>query len=274
MTVPTTEITGFDQHYAWRHRELPPVEMLRTDLWSIPLPIPDNPLRYVSIYVLATPRGLTLIDAGWGSDEAWAALRSGLATLGADISDIQGCLVTHQHFDHIGLAARIREASGAWIALHPADYEAVADPDFREPDRAVPVDIEWLVSLGASRDEARRLRSSPAPFRRRATIAMPDRLIEDGELVGGRGWDLRAVHTPGHTRGHLCFLEERTRELFGGDSLLPRITPSVAGYRDGHGDALGDFLASLDKMATYTIGEVLPAHEWRFRGGKARGPGL
>lgn len=270
MTVPATEVTGLDQYRAWRQRELPPAEMLRTDLWSIPLPIPDNPLRYVSVYVLAAPDGLTLIDAGWGSDEAWAALLAGLATFGADVSDIHGCLITHQHFDHIGLASRIREASDAWIALHPADYEAITDPDFREPDRAVPVDIEWLVSLGAPSEEARRLRSSPAPFLRRATIAVPDRLIEDGELVGVLGWELRAVHTPGHTRGHLCFVEERTRELFGGDSLLPRITPSVAAYRDGRGDALGDFLASLDKMATHAIDEVLPAHEWRFRGVDAR----
>jgi len=259
------EVTGVHQYDAWQRREMPHVELLRTDLWSIPLPMPESPLRYVSVYALAGPGGLTLIDAGWGSDEAWTALKSGLATFGADVSDIRACLVTHLHYDHIGLAGRIREASDAWIALHPADQEVLADPAFREPHRALPADIDWLVSLGAPRDEAARMRSSSPAYARRAEIVMPDRLIEGGTSVTVRGWQLRALHTPGHTPGHLCFVDERTHDLFGGDSLLPRITPSIGAYRHG-GDALGDFLASLDTMAAAGLEHVLPAHEWRFRG--------
>ena len=44
-----------------------------------------------------------------------------LAVAGYAIGDVQGVLVTHIHPDHYGLAGRIRETSGAWIALHPAD---------------------------------------------------------------------------------------------------------------------------------------------------------
>jgi glyoxylase-like metal-dependent hydrolase (beta-lactamase superfamily II) len=266
QAAPTSEITGVAQHAAWLRHVLPPVERLRTDLWSIPVPIPHNPLRYVSVYVLAGDSGLTLVDAGWGSDESWAALCAGLAGLGASIADVRACLVTHQHFDHIGLAGRIREASGAWIGLHPADRDAILSPEFRDAALAAPADVRWLLHLGASREEALRLAGRRPENDPRASFAVPDRLITDGQALDVPGWSLRAVHTPGHTPGHLCFVEEKTRLLFGGDHVLPRISPNISADRRPDVDALADFLHSLDKIATVEVDEVLPAHEWRFRG--------
>lgn len=38
-----------------------------------PVPIPDNPLRYVLVYALELDDGLALIDAGWDTDDAWLA---------------------------------------------------------------------------------------------------------------------------------------------------------------------------------------------------------
>jgi glyoxylase-like metal-dependent hydrolase (beta-lactamase superfamily II) len=260
------EATGAAQREAWIQRVLPPVEQLRPDLWSIPVPMPKSPLRYVSVYVLGSESGLTLVDAGWDSEESWDALLGGLDGIGASVADVRGVLVTHQHLDHIGLARRIRAECGAWIALHPADRDAVASPDFREPAVANPAELRWLVSLGTSPAEARRLvgdRPEPDP---RSLVAIPDRLVVDGERVGVPGWDLRAVHTPGHTPGHLCFIDERGGLFFAGDHVLPRISPNVSADRDLHADALGDFLASLGRVRDLDVGEVLPAHEWRFRG--------
>src|SRR4051794_41855835 len=89
--VPGVDITGTAQHEAWRARALPPVERLREDLWSIPVPIPHGGLRYVTAYVLAlADGGLGLIDTGWDSDDAWAALTRGLAALGGSAADGRG----------------------------------------------------------------------------------------------------------------------------------------------------------------------------------------
>ena len=38
---------------------LPPVERVRPGLWSIPVPIPNNPLRYVLVYAFETDREST-----------------------------------------------------------------------------------------------------------------------------------------------------------------------------------------------------------------------
>jgi glyoxylase-like metal-dependent hydrolase (beta-lactamase superfamily II) len=260
------EVTGVQQHASWLARLLPPVEQIRSDLWSIPVPMPDSPLRYVSVYVLAGESTLTLIDAGWDSDESWRALCDGLVSMGASIADVRGCLVTHQHFDHIGLARRVREASGAWIGLHPADRDAIMRPDFRDPELAARADVAWLITLGASRSEAARLAHIPTGGDHRSRFAIPDRLIDDGEVVAVPGWTLRAMHTPGHTPGHLCFVDEGAQLLFAGDHVLPRISPNISVDRRPEVDALGDFLRSLDKVGAHEIEEVLPAHEWRFRG--------
>src|SRR3712207_4092343 len=149
------KITGTAQHEAWATRSLPPVEQVRDGLWSIPVPIPHNPLRYVSVHAFALDGGgLGLLDTGWGSDESWAALTGGLAEIGAGVDDVRGAVVTHLHFDHLGLASRVREASGAWIAMHPADATSVARVSAAGARAFVESEVEFLVGLGADRGDA------------------------------------------------------------------------------------------------------------------------
>jgi glyoxylase-like metal-dependent hydrolase (beta-lactamase superfamily II) len=179
-------------------------------------------------------------------------------------------LVTHLHFDHLGLAARVRDASGAWIAMHPADAGAVARLNTAGAQAMVGTEIEFLVGLGADRDEAV---SDVGPAERMegfTRMAVPDRLLEDGEHADFPGWRMRAVHTPGHTPGHLCFAEENTRLLFSGDHVLPRITPNISTSHAGLDDPLRNYLDSLAAVRDLDPDEVLPAHEWRFRGLDAR----
>ena len=70
---------------------LPPVERVRPGLWSIPVPIPNNPLRYVLVYAFETDRGPYLIDAGWNTDDAYQTLVAGLDQAGFAIGDVRAC---------------------------------------------------------------------------------------------------------------------------------------------------------------------------------------
>ena len=259
-------ITGTLQREAWLQRVMPPPEQLAGDLWSLPVPIPDNPLRYVSSYAFGTGEGVVLIDAGWDTEESWRSLLDGLRFIGASPADVRGVLVTHMHFDHIGLARRLREASGAWIALHPADQAVLARPDFRSADLAVAREAELLCGLGASPAEAAAAVGPAERWAKFATMALPDRTLTDGDLADVPGWKLRALHTPGHTPGHLCFVDERSRRLFSGDHILPRITPNISVQRGEPAAPLEDYLSSLAKVRDLDVEEVLPAHEWRFKG--------
>lgn len=261
------EITGTAQHEAWQRKDLPPVEQLRTDLWSIPVPMPHGPLRYVSVYVFALAGGgLGLIDAGWESELGWEALTTGLAGIGGSMADVRGVLVTHLHFDHLGLAGRVRRQSGAWIAMHPADAAVVRQLNGRTAAAAATAEVAFLVRLGADPAEARDDADHPEAMEPFLRMAAPDRLLEDGDVADLPGWRLRALHTPGHTAGHLCFAEERTELLFSGDHVLPRISPNISTTGDGEPDPLRSYLASLASVRDLAPREVLPAHEWRFRG--------
>lgn len=90
------------------------------------MPIPHNPLGYVRCYVLEAEGGLILVDPGWDDPDPYAVLMAGLAAIGAVPADISGVVVTHYHPDHGGLAGRIRQESGAWVAMHPADANRIA----------------------------------------------------------------------------------------------------------------------------------------------------
>src|ERR1700691_3122460 len=139
-------VTGTAQRQAWGDRVLPPVEKVGAGRWSVPTPFPNSPLRYVLAYLLESPRGPVLIDTGWPSDEAWDGLVAGVAATGHQIADIAAVLVTHFHADHFGLAHRVREASGAWVGMHPADAAILSD--FPARDGWQDEDRAWMARRG------------------------------------------------------------------------------------------------------------------------------
>jgi glyoxylase-like metal-dependent hydrolase (beta-lactamase superfamily II) len=257
------DVTGTRQLAAWRERVMPPVEELAADLWSIPVPIPNNPLRYVNSYAFASGGGLVLLDTGWPADTAWEALVAGLASIGAGVTDVRGALISHMHFDHAGLIGRLREASGAWIAMHPADSVVITESALLDPGRMVERQAAFLRVLGAPAEEAT---GSPWAFQVLSGMGRPDRELSDGDLADVPGWRLRAVHTPGHTPGHLCFVDELSQRMFAGDHILPRITPNISVQAVEGVQPLADYLKSLAKVRDLDVDEVMPAHEWRFRG--------
>jgi glyoxylase-like metal-dependent hydrolase (beta-lactamase superfamily II) len=239
----------------------------------VPVPIPSSSLRYVFVYVFETDTGLYLIDVGWNTDDAFNALTAGLGQLGAKMDDVAGMLVTHIHADHYGLAGRVREASGAWIALHPADAAMIVDR-YEDPEPLLERMAAMLRRQGAPTEEIETLANSAMPVRGYVDIAQPDVLLEDGEKPEVKGWDLTAIWTPGHSPGHLCFWEDTQQLMLSGDHVLPRITPNIPFHPQAGPNPLGDFLHSLEKLRPYQAVEVLPAHEHRFVGLEGRLDGL
>jgi glyoxylase-like metal-dependent hydrolase (beta-lactamase superfamily II) len=269
------EITGTLQKQAWIDKVMPPVEKIRPDMWSIPVPMPDSPLRYVLVYLLEVPDGVVLVDAGWNTDEAWSALTAGLAAAGYTMADVKGVLVTHIHPDHYGLAGRVQEASGAWVALHPKDEALLHDR--YEPSlipRLIALTKTHLLRCGVPEEISDELSESSMGISNLIRLARVDVRLEDGDRVDIRGWELRAIWTPGHSPGHLCFFDSERRLLLSGDHVLPRISPAVTVHPQQRPSPLADFTDSLLKVGRLDVDEVLPAHEYRFRGLRDRVDGL
>jgi glyoxylase-like metal-dependent hydrolase (beta-lactamase superfamily II) len=257
------EVTGQLQHEAWQRRVLPSTELVRPGLWSVPVPIPDNPLRYVNVYVFELADGVAVVDAGWPEQQAWEALVEGLAVTGHRPADVRAVLVSHAHADHYGLAPRLRAESGAWVGLHREDAALLEPQDIQGfVDRSA----RWLQERGAPADEAKMLVGRKEDYERFFTLDPPDKLIEDGEQPLLPAWDLTAVWTPGHSPGHLCFHLPSTGVLLSGDHVLPRITPNITARTRNEDNPLDSYLRSLRRVAGMYVTEVLPAHEYRFIG--------
>jgi len=258
-------VTGTAQRDAWVARTWPPVEEVRAGLWSVPVPIPENPLRYTLTYLIATDSALLVIDPGWDTDAGWNALSDGLKTTGASPEDVSGIVVTHMHPDHHGMSGRLRDASGAWIAMHPAERETLAMMRAQGADMAAG-DRAWLRGCGVPEEIAAELNMGSGNGPTFAGMVDPDRLLEHGDLVPVDGRRLRAVWTPGHTPGHLCLHEETENVLLTGDHVLPRISPNIGLQPHAAEPPLAAYLRSLEFVASYDSAEALPAHEYRFAG--------
>ncbi|MER7947082.1 MBL fold metallo-hydrolase [Streptomyces sp. NPDC096079] len=249
-------------------------------VWSLRVPIPDNPLGHTLVHVLDTDRGPVLVDTGWDDPASWDELVGGLDALGLSVRDVHGVVITHHHPDHHGLSGRVREESGAWIAMHAADAAVVRRTRASEPGVWFDYLARKLATVGAPEDHIAPLLAARDSGRMRTLpglrSALPDREIVPGELLDLAGRRLRAVWTPGHTPGHVCLhLEEEHPSrlpghgrLFSGDHLLPGISPHIGLYEDPdeatETDPLGDYLDSLERIGRLGVAEVLPAHQYAF----------
>jgi glyoxylase-like metal-dependent hydrolase (beta-lactamase superfamily II) len=89
--------------------------------------------------------------------------------------------------------------------------------------------------------------------------AEPDEWLTAGE-VALDGRSLLAIPTPGHTQGHVVFLDRENGLLFAGDHVLPHITPSIGFDLGDSGLPLLDYLDALQLVTDYPDARLLPAH--------------
>lgn len=94
----------------------------------------------------------------------------------------------------------------------------------------------------------------------------PHRILADGEAVMTETGELRAVATPGHTAGHLCYDLVGSELLFSGDHVMAWST-SVVVPPDGR---MADYMSSLDRLVSVGARCYLPAHGGPVTDGLAR----
>ena len=123
-----------------------------------------------------------IIDPG---DEAEAILKS-VKDLGLDIKSI---VLTHGHIDHIGAVKEVKEATGAEVAIHADDAQALQESS-----------VSAMFGL-----------SYPTPL-------PADRLLNDGDSIDIGDLHFLVVHTPGHSLGGICLVGEGM--VFSGDTLF------------------------------------------------------
>ena len=233
-------------------------ETIRPGVHRVPLPLPGDGLRAVNVYLLEEDDGIVMIDGGWALPQSRAALETAMAALGHDLGEITRILVTHVHRDHYTNAVALRRLLGARIFLGAGERPGLEM--LREIRTDVPVTSLDVLRRGGAGDLADRIRAATDRETFDATDwEMPDGWLGPGVLDLGRR-SLRVVPTPGHTRGHVVYLDEAAGLLFAGDHVLPHITPSIGFELAAPGLPLADYLTSLRLMTTFADARLLPAH--------------
>ncbi|MFB3820236.1 MAG: MBL fold metallo-hydrolase, partial [Candidatus Methylomirabilales bacterium] len=235
-----------------------PEEVL-PDIFRLEIPLPRNPLRAVNAYVVRGGGRWLMIDTGMNRPECLDAVRAGLAALGVDLGRTD-FFITHGHSDHVGLVSELA-APGSRIFMHARDAAILANPELWS-DMAVAARTHGFPDpeTAVMKHPGRKYLFSGQP--RFTHIAEGDRLP-----VGKYAW--RCVETPGHTPGHVCLHDAERRILVSGDHILATITPNISGWVEGP-DPLGDFLASLGKVAAMEADATLPAHRGVIRDHRGR----
>jgi glyoxylase-like metal-dependent hydrolase (beta-lactamase superfamily II) len=228
-------------------------------VFRMPLPLPNDGLKAVNVYAIATDDGFTLVDAGWAISEARDVLTTSLGRLGAGLGDVRRFLVTHVHRDHYTLAVTLRRELGARIGLGAGD-RATLEFLHRPDTTPLKQSIADLRMLGADRLADRLAEMVRDHGVDRTQWELPDEWLREGpiELPGGR--TLQAVETPGHTAGHLVFHDVEAGVLFAGDHVLPTITPSIGFEPVPTPAPLASFLRSLRLVRERPDAVLLPAH--------------
>ena len=197
-------------------------------MWSIPVPIPDNPLRYVLTYLIEHQSGFLMVDPGWDHPDSWPRSPRGWPRRGSRSGasppwSSPTCTPTTT-----ACPARCRRSPGAWIGMHEREDA-------------------WLGRVRPSRARCGRDWPSTCALRRaarraRGTAAGPPGAAAAGPPGDGAGRPAAGPRRPGRRAGLQlrARLDARAlarapvlprpdhRLLLTGDHVLPRITPNVS----------------------------------------------
>jgi glyoxylase-like metal-dependent hydrolase (beta-lactamase superfamily II) len=188
----------------------------------IQIPLPVAYLGSVNVWLL-TGEPLTLVDTGAKTDEDLEALELQLAARGLAIEDVELVLITHHHLDHSGLAATIRERSGARVAAHKKTAEWGVDSAARfAAERRF---TEELMREHCVPDDAiARTERFFAEIVDRSSDYETDLVLAHGDEVVAGGRTLTVIFRPGHSTTDTLFIDGAERIAFVGDHLLAQIT--------------------------------------------------
>ncbi|KQR66506.1 MBL fold metallo-hydrolase [Frigoribacterium sp. Leaf172] len=210
----------------------------------------------VAAYLVVTPDGVTVIDAGLPG--LHAELVAELASLGRTPADVRGVVLTHGDGDHLGFAERLRREHGVPVFIHAADVA-------RAKGGAKPKNAKQRMRLGAV--------LGFLAYTLRKGGVKTDWLTEVVELHGGETLDLpgspQVIPMPGHSEGSIAVFVPGVDAVFVGDALTTRhvltgeVGPAPAPFTDEPEQALDALSALVETGATW----VLPGHGAPWSGG-------
>ena len=243
------------------------------DIYQIKIDVPFA-VKYVCLYLFKLNGKNILIDSGLNMGNWKKKLFSALEELNISIQDIDYCIITHLHTDHIGLVRLLKQKNpNLKILMHDITHELLKwetnDNNLKELEKEARKIANQLIKYGISEEQGDRIVKFFTFWPKFLQYQKPDIIVHDGDIIFD---NLEIIWTPGHSFGHICIYDKQRKYLFSGDHILSRITPHIGNfvvpnylaeqYKDyDFNNILKHYLASLDKIDNLNSKIIFPAHQ-------------
>ncbi len=131
-------------------------------------------------------------------------------------------LLTHGHFDHAGAAKTLKDEFDIAVYAHEAEADTLHDPE---------KNVSWMVNCKESYDA--------------------DVFLKDNQVINLAGFEIKVLHTPGHTEGGCCYYIADEGVIFTGDTLFAQ----SVGRTDFPGGSMSQIVRSIQEKLM-TLNEV------------------
>ena len=232
------------------------IEEIVPNLYRAEIPLPKSPLKSLNSYIITDRDRFLIIDTGFNCEECLREMSAGLQKLGVDLNRTD-IFITHLHVDHMGLAGALAGGDSK-VFFNETEARLMSDWHDHPGDHWQKV-VDVYVANGFAADGAGlSMKSHPAHrygLKRKIGFTM----VKEGDMIDIGDFHFRCISTPGHSPGHTSLYEANKKILVAGDHILFDITPNISYWLDME-DALGQYLASLDKVNALDVKLVLTGH--------------
>jgi len=174
-----------------------------------------------NVYLIIDEK-IALIDAGTGFET-----KNLIKQIEEYTNKIDIIILTHEHLDHCGGAAALKEHFNVKIAMHEHGSAAVENGIFSEF------------------------------FNARIEKTRVDIKLKGGEIIKLGEYELHVIHTPGHSMGSICLYEPNKKALFSGDTIF---LDGGIGRTDFPGGNAALLKKSIEKLSKLDVKALYPGH--------------
>jgi len=182
-----------------------------------------------NVYLVEDEKNL-LVDAGIDGKRVVRFLKE------HRVKELDYLILTHCHYDHSAGVEEILQSYSPDVCLHEAEVEKRSDPEYS---------VSWM--FGAAPPEYE--------------VDIP---LKGSEVFRLGEIELRIIHTPGHSPGSICLYNNKTGELFSGDTVFP---DGGIGRTDLRGGSTEKLRESIKKLLELDARILYPGHGEILRDG-------